>query len=211
MKADRMKAKPAIGVRSRNSDVDKSITQHSKGTSAKANDSKPNDSGASDSGTKAARALAAPVKHEQPKRSSTKRPPAGAQEHHQSPGATGHDSIDDCDVRSVDAAKVAAAKSRALPTSETDRITELFRLIGEPTRIRLLYALVETGEMCVCDLAAVVDAPETSVSHALRLLRMAGVVRTRRDGRMIFYSLADAHVRLLLDITAEHLHHTPPA
>jgi ArsR family transcriptional regulator, lead/cadmium/zinc/bismuth-responsive transcriptional repressor len=102
---------------------------------------------------------------------------------------------DECAVRSVDAAKVAAAKARALPIGDVDRITELFRLIGEPTR--------------VCDLAAVVEAPETSVSHALRLLRMAGIVRTRRDGRMIFYSLTDAHVRLLLDVTAEHLHHTP--
>ena len=117
---------------------------------------------------------------------------------------------DDCAVRSVDAAKVASAKVRALPQDDVERITELFRLIGEPTRVRLLYALVETGEMCVCDLAAVVDAPESSVSHALRLLRMAGVVRTRRDGRMIFYSLNDAHVRLLLDVTSEHLHHTTP-
>jgi ArsR family transcriptional regulator, lead/cadmium/zinc/bismuth-responsive transcriptional repressor len=116
---------------------------------------------------------------------------------------------DDCAVRSVDAAKVAAAKARALPIDEIDRITELFRLIGEPTRARLLYALVEAGEMCVCDLAAVVEAPETSVSHALRLLRMANIVRSRREGRMIFYSLTDAHVRLLLDVTAEHLHHTP--
>ena len=96
-----------------------------------------------------------------------------------------------------------------MPYEDVERITELFRLIGEPTRVRLLYALVEAGEMCVCDLAAVVDAPETSVSHALRLLRMAGIVRTRRDGRMIYYSLTDAHVRLLLDVTAEHLHHTP--
>jgi ArsR family transcriptional regulator, lead/cadmium/zinc/bismuth-responsive transcriptional repressor len=117
--------------------------------------------------------------------------------------------VDDCAVRTVDAAKVASAKGRALPTDDVDRITELFRLIGEPTRVRLLYALVEAGEMCVCDLAAVVDAPETSVSHALRLLRMAGIVRTRRDGRMIFYSLTDAHVRILLDVTTEHLHHTP--
>ncbi len=116
---------------------------------------------------------------------------------------------DECAVRSVDTAKVAAAKARALPSADVERITELFRLIGEPTRVRLLYALVDTGEMCVCDLAAVVDAPETSVSHALRLLRMAGVVRTRRDGRMIFYSLTDAHVRLLLDVTTEHLNHTP--
>ncbi|MCY7298085.1 MAG: metalloregulator ArsR/SmtB family transcription factor [Ilumatobacteraceae bacterium] len=116
---------------------------------------------------------------------------------------------DDCTVRSVDAAKVGAAKDRALPVDDVDRITELFRLIGEPTRVRLLYALVEAGEMCVCDLAAVVDAPETSVSHALRLMRIAGIVRTRRDGRMIFYSLTDAHVRLLLDVTADHLNHTP--
>ena len=117
--------------------------------------------------------------------------------------------IDDCAVRSVDAAKVAAAKDRSLASGDVERITDLFRLIGEPTRVRLLYALVEAGEMCVCDLAAVVDAPETSVSHALRLLRMAGIVRNRRDGRMVFYSLTDAHVRLLLDVTTEHLHHTP--
>ncbi len=115
---------------------------------------------------------------------------------------------DECAVRSVDAAKVAAAKARAIPDTDVERITELFRLVGEPTRVRLLYALVEAGEMCVCDLAAVVDSPETSVSHALRLLRMAGIVRTRRDGRMIYYSLTDAHVRLLLDVTAEHLRHT---
>ena len=116
---------------------------------------------------------------------------------------------DGCAVRSVDEHKVAAAKQRALSQHDIESITELFRLIGEPTRVRLLYALVEAGEMCVCDLAAVVEAPETSVSHALRLLRMAGIVRTRRDGRMIYYSLTDAHVRLLLDVTAEHLHHTP--
>ena len=116
---------------------------------------------------------------------------------------------DGCAVRSVDEHKVAAAKQRALSQHDIERITELCRLIGEPTRVRLLYALVEAGEMCVCDLAAVVEAPETSVSHALRLLRMAGIVRTRRDGRMIYYSLTDAHVRLLLDVTAEHLHHTP--
>lgn len=115
---------------------------------------------------------------------------------------------DACSVRSVDAHKVAAAKARAIAPEDVERITDLFRLVGEPTRVRLLYALVETGEMCVCDLAAVVDAPETSVSHALRLLRMAGIVRTRRDGRMIYYSLTDAHVRLLLDVTAEHLRHT---
>lgn len=116
--------------------------------------------------------------------------------------------IDSCALKSVDPGKVAAAAARALPTAEVERLTEMFRLLGDPTRVRLLYALVESGEMCVCDLAAAVGVPETSVSHALRLLRTAGIVRARRGGRMVYYSLTDAHVRLLLDVSADHVRHT---
>ena len=79
--------------------------------------------------------------------------------------------------------------------------------MGDPNRVRMLYALAEAGELCVCDLAAVVEVAEHSVSHALRLLRTAGIVRSRRSGRMVYYSLDDAHVRLLLDVSAEHLRH----
>ena len=82
-------------------------------------------------------------------------------------------------------------------------------ILGDPTRVRILYALAEVGELCVCDIAAVVDAPETSVSHALRLLRASGVVRNRKSGRMVYYSLDDVHVRMLLDVSAEHLRHDP--
>ncbi len=71
----------------------------------------------------------------------------------------------------------------------------------------MLYAIAESGELCVCALAAIVEVPETSVSHALRLLRTAGIVRSRRSGRMAYYSLDDAHVRLLLGACAEHLRH----
>lgn len=74
----------------------------------------------------------------------------------------------------------------------------------EPSRLRMLHALLEAGELCVCDLAATVEVSETSVSHAMRLLRAAGVVRNRRDGRMIHYRLDDAHVRLLLDLSRAH-------
>ena len=118
--------------------------------------------------------------------------------------------IDSCSANAVDPEKVAAAIERSIDPDEVIRITELFRLLGDPTRVRLLYALVEAGELCVCDLAAVVGVPETSVSHALRLLRTAGIVRNRRAGRMIFYSLADAHVRLLLDLSREHLQEGHP-
>jgi DNA-binding transcriptional ArsR family regulator len=108
----------------------------------------------------------------------------------------------------VDPNLVAATRDRLLPEHEASQLTELFRLLGDPTRVRLLYALAEAGELCVTDLAAVVGAAETTVSHALRLLRTAGVVRSRRSGRLVYYTLDDAHVRLLLDVSAEHLRHS---
>ena len=114
---------------------------------------------------------------------------------------------DACAVTAVDADKVRLATGRLLVPGEVMALTELFKLLSEPTRLRILYALSEAGELCVCDLSAVVGAPESSVSHALRLLRMAGVVRARRAGRMAFYALADHHVRLVLDLAAEHLRH----
>lgn len=114
---------------------------------------------------------------------------------------------DACAVRIVDGDRVAAARKRMITNAEATRVTELFRLLGDPNRVRMLYALAEAGELCVCDLAAVVEVAEHSVSHALRLLRTAGIVRSRRSGRMVYYALDDAHVRLLLDVSAEHLRH----
>lgn len=114
---------------------------------------------------------------------------------------------DRCSVQAVHPDRVAAAADRLPDDDEVVRLSELFKLLGDPTRLRILYALVEAGELCVCDLAAVVDAPETSVSHALRLLRMAAVVRSRREGRMVFSTVEDRHVRLVLDLAAEHLRH----
>jgi ArsR family transcriptional regulator, lead/cadmium/zinc/bismuth-responsive transcriptional repressor len=114
---------------------------------------------------------------------------------------------DACEVRSVDPDRVAAAKAQLIDASEAARLADLFKLLADPTRARLLHALLEAGELCVCDLAETIEMPESSVSHALRLLRAAGIVRNRRSGRMIYYSLDDAHVRLLLDLSLEHLRH----
>ncbi|MGH9210174.1 MAG: ArsR/SmtB family transcription factor [Acidimicrobiales bacterium] len=115
--------------------------------------------------------------------------------------------LDACSARSVDPERVAAVRSRLAEPGEAARLAEVFKLLGDPTRTRLLSALLEAGELCVCDLAEVVGVPETSVSHALRLLRTAGIVHNRRAGRMMYYSLADAHVRMLLDLSLEHLRH----
>lgn len=122
---------------------------------------------------------------------------------------TGHEvvGLDACVTEAVSPERVAAARQRLPSLDEAGELADLFRLIGEPTRARILYALLEAGELCVCDLAATVEASDTSVSHALRLLRTAGVVRNRREGRNVYYSLDDAHVRMLLDLSREHLQH----
>ncbi|MGH3440443.1 MAG: ArsR/SmtB family transcription factor [Nitriliruptorales bacterium] len=115
--------------------------------------------------------------------------------------------LDSCALRTVDPDRVAIARGGLLPSEETVRIAELFRMLGDATRARILYALLEAGELCVCDVAAAVEAGESAVSHALRLLRTAGIVRNRRDGRIMYYRLDDAHVRMLLDLTREHVEH----
>lgn len=112
--------------------------------------------------------------------------------------------VDACSVRCVEPERVADTRARLLPAEDSDALADVFKLLGEPNRVRILYALLEAGELCVCDLAAATDASETAVSHAMRLLRAAGIVRNRRDGRLIFYRLADDHVRALLELSREH-------
>lgn len=115
--------------------------------------------------------------------------------------------LDGCAVRCVDPDRVLSVRKVLMPPDEIETLSDLFRLLGDPTRARLLYALLEAGELCVCDLAAAVDAEESAVSHALRQLREAGIVKNRRQGRIIYYSLDDSHVRMLLDLSREHLRH----
>lgn len=115
--------------------------------------------------------------------------------------------LDGCVVSAVDPARVESVAEVLLDVDAAGDLAEMFRLLGDPTRVRILFALLEAGELCVCDIAAVVETTETKVSQAMRLLRSAGAVRNRRDGRNIFYRLDDAHVRMLLDLSREHLAH----
>ena len=116
-------------------------------------------------------------------------------------------SIDGCVTRRVDGARVAAVAESLIDVDVAVDLAEMFRLLGDPTRVRILFALLEAGELCVCDIAEVVETTDTKVSQAMRLLRSAGVVRNRRDGRNIFYRLDDGHVRMLLDLSREHVAH----
>lgn len=103
-----------------------------------------------------------------------------------------------------------AALTRALPTEDAvEQLADVFGLLGDRGRVALLVTLLEGGEVCVHDLAAVTGQSESGVSHALRLLRAHRVVAVRRTGRQAFYRLADGHVRLLLDVALTHLGHAP--
>jgi len=95
------------------------------------------------------------------------------------------------------------------PAADVERLADVFRLMADPGRVRILAALLEAGEVCVHDLASVSGLSESSVSQALRLMRAHRVVATRRSGRHVFYRLNDSHVRMLLDLAITHVGHSP--
>jgi len=119
------------------------------------------------------------------------------------------DPLDHCDVHVVDPERVAAVTARLVSPTVAGQMAAVFKILADPTRCRLMAAIIEAGELCVCDLAATVAMSESNVSHHLRVLRANGLVRARRAGKMVFYSPDDAHIRLLLDITREHVEHGP--
>jgi DNA-binding transcriptional ArsR family regulator len=115
--------------------------------------------------------------------------------------------IDGCAVRLVDPERVAGVHARMPSEQDVVDTADVFGLLGDPRRLKLLVALLD-GELCVCDLAAVTGMSESATSHALRLLRAHRVVSVRRDGRMAYYRLDDAHVRMLVDLAVAHTEHT---
>jgi DNA-binding transcriptional ArsR family regulator len=116
-------------------------------------------------------------------------------------------SVDACNVRLVDPERVARVNARMPAEEDVVDTADVFSLLGDPRRLKLLVALLD-GELCVCDLAAVTGMSESATSHALRLLRAHRVVAVRRDGRMAYYRLDDAHVRMLVDLAVAHTDHT---
>lgn len=90
------------------------------------------------------------------------------------------------------------------PDEKLYDLAELFKVFGDSTRIKILYALFE-AELCVCDMAQLLGITQTAVSHQLRVLKNNKLVRFRRDGKNVFYSLADDHVRSIIGQGMEHI------
>ncbi len=100
---------------------------------------------------------------------------------------------------------VVEAVCAAMPSeAEGVRLAELFRMFGDPTRLRILSAL-QISELCVCDMATLLGMTVSAISHQLRLLKAAGLVTGRRDGKAVVYALADDHVRTVMRNGMEHV------
>ena len=116
----------------------------------------------------------------------------------------GSDDVERCGYLCVHE-KTVAQVLHDLPDDETlYDLAELFKIFGDSTRIKILYALFE-AELCVCDIAQLLNLSQSAVSHQLRVLKASRLVKPRRDGKTVFYSLADDHVRKIIAQGMEHI------
>ena len=109
-----------------------------------------------------------------------------------------------CDCPAIHDEFVDIVEKSLKPGSEYMDLAALFKMFSDPTRIKILHAL-ELHELCVCDLACILGLTKSAVSHQLSALKMANLVKYRREGQVVLYSLADEHVKIILDIGCEHL------
>ncbi|MEP6755523.1 MAG: metalloregulator ArsR/SmtB family transcription factor [Chthonomonadales bacterium] len=112
--------------------------------------------------------------------------------------------IELCETTLVDADAVAALKPTLSSRDELQSLADLFNALSDSTRLRIIEAL-SRRELCVCDLSAVLEMSQSAISHQLRLLRQLRLVRHRRSGRLVYYSLDDQHIHGLFAIGYEHI------
>lgn len=112
--------------------------------------------------------------------------------------------LDFCDSVEVHAELLRTVTEQMPPEEELYDLAELFKVFGDSTRIRILYVLFE-AEVCVCDLAEALGMTQPAISHQLRILKQARLVKSRREGKSVYYSLADGHVRTIIAQGREHL------
>ena len=113
-------------------------------------------------------------------------------------------SDDACEVNVVDARKVTSVKRKMHSADAVQLLAETFRVLGDPTRVRIVFALA-LEELCVCDLATIVGASQSAVSHSLRALRQMDLVRYRKEGKIAYYSLDDEHIARLIEEGFDHV------
>lgn len=111
-----------------------------------------------------------------------------------------------CDCNIIHQNAVNIALKNKPKEKELENLTTLFKILGDSTRTKILWIL-DHHEMCVCDIANVLDMTKSSISHQLAILREAGIVRFRRNGKEVYYTLDDEHISRLYEIGLEHINH----
>ena len=114
------------------------------------------------------------------------------------------DDVPCCEAYEVHEDKISAANEQMPDEDELYDLAELFKVFGDSTRIRILFVLFQS-EMCVCDLAQSLNMNQSAISHQLKILKQAKLVTGRREGKSVIYSLADEHVRTIIDQGREHI------
>jgi len=113
---------------------------------------------------------------------------------------------DICETTIVNKRKVEQAKKKLVDQQVANSLAGVFKALSDPTRVKIFNTLFN-GELCVCDLAEVINLSQSATSHQLRLLREMNLVKFRREGKTLLYSLADQHVETLFNVTLKHLKH----
>ena len=111
-----------------------------------------------------------------------------------------------CDCNIIHQSAVDMALKNKPKEKELENLTTLFKILGDSTRTKILWIL-DHHEMCVCDIANVLNMTKSSISHQLAILREAGIVRFRRSGKEVYYTLDDEHISRLYEIGLEHINH----
>ena len=112
--------------------------------------------------------------------------------------------VECCDFYQVHDDVVKAVKEKMPDEDELYDLAEIFKVFGDSTRIKILYVLFEQ-EMCVCDIAQLLNMTQSAISHQLKILKQSRQVKNRREGKAVFYSLADGHVRSIINQGLEHI------
>ena len=111
---------------------------------------------------------------------------------------------DICEITIIDKKNVNVIKKKMITHNTANRLSETFKALGDPTRIKIIYAL-SNKSLCVCDLAAVLDMSQSAVSHQLRILRNLKLVRFEKKGKSVYYSLDDDHILSMFNKCLEHV------
>ena len=114
------------------------------------------------------------------------------------------ENIETCESEIIHEDTVKKVKATFLKDEMIFDLADFYKIFGDTTRVKILYAL-DKSELCVCDISALLGMSVSAVSHQLRALRESDLVRTKRDGKVIYYSLADEHVRSILECGIEHI------